>query len=67
MSGSLLLSTELTFFCIELPENCIYLNQSELSNFFMYIIDHEIDCNQTTKEKTKPSFLEKSLFNKNTP
>ena len=38
MSGLLLLCTELTFFCIELPENCIYLNQSELSNFFMYII-----------------------------
>ena len=30
--------TELTLLCIELPENCIYLNQSELSNFFMYII-----------------------------
>ena len=28
------LCTELTLFCIELPENCIYLNQSELSNFF---------------------------------
>ena len=38
MSGLLLLCTELTLFCIELPENCIYLNQSELSNFFMYII-----------------------------
>ena len=38
MSGLLLLCTELTFLCIELPENCIYLNQSELSNFFMYII-----------------------------
>ena len=38
MSGLLLLCTELTFFCIELPGNCIYLNQSELSNFFMYII-----------------------------
>ena len=37
MSGLLLLCTELTLFCIELPENCIYLNQSELSNFFMYI------------------------------
>ena len=31
MSGLLLL-------CTELPENCIYLNQSELSNFLMYII-----------------------------
>ena len=38
MSGLLLLCTELTFFCIELPGNCIYLNQSEVSNFFMYII-----------------------------
>ena len=38
MSGLLLLCTELTFFCAELPENCIYLNQSELSNFSMYII-----------------------------
>ena len=28
----------LWLFCIELPENCIYLNQSELSNFFMYVI-----------------------------
>ena len=32
------LCTELTPF-FELPENCIYLNQSELSNFFMYIIN----------------------------
>ena len=32
------LCTELTLFCTELPENCIYLNQSELSNFSMYII-----------------------------
>ena len=31
-SGLLLLCTELTLFCIELPENCICLNQSELSN-----------------------------------
>ena len=38
MSGLLLLCTELTFLCIELPGNCIYLNRSELSNFFMYII-----------------------------
>ena len=38
MPGLLLCCTELTLFCIELPENCIYLNQSELSNFFMYII-----------------------------
>ena len=38
MSGLLLLCTELTLFCTELPENCIYLNQSELSNFSMYII-----------------------------
>ena len=38
MSGLLFLCTELTLLCIELPENCVYLNQSELSNFFMYII-----------------------------
>ena len=39
-SGLLLLYTdhELTLFCNELPENCVYLNQSELSNFFMYLI-----------------------------
>ena len=41
MSGLLLLCTELTLFSIELPENCMYLNQSELSNFFMYIINTE--------------------------
>ena len=39
MSGLLLLCTELTLFCIELPEDCIYLNQSELDIFFMYIIN----------------------------
>ena len=32
---------ELTFY-IELPENCIYLNQSELSNFFIYLMNIEI-------------------------
>ena len=37
-SGFLLLCTELNLFYIELPENCIYLNQSELINFFMYLI-----------------------------
>ena len=44
MSGLLLLCTELTLFCIELPENCIYLNQAELSNFFhvnYYAIKHQ--------------------------
>ena len=41
-SGLLLLCTELTLFCIELPENCIYLNHSELSNFFMYLINKVI-------------------------
>ena len=30
--------TELTLFYIELPENYTYLNQSELSSFFMYLI-----------------------------
>ena len=38
MSGLLLLCSEVTLFCTVLPENCIYLNQSELSNFFMYIM-----------------------------
>ena len=37
-SGLLLLYTELTLFCFELPENCIYLNQSELRIFFLYPI-----------------------------
>ena len=36
------LCTELTLFCTELPENYIYLNQSELSNFSTYIIRSEI-------------------------
>ena len=35
------LCTELTLFCTELPENCIYLNQSELSNFSMYNINNK--------------------------
>ena len=43
MSGFFLFfCTELTLFCIVLPENCIYLNQSELSNFFMSIIRAKI-------------------------
>ena len=42
ISGLLLLCTELTLFCIELLENCIYLNQQELGNFFMYIIRKNI-------------------------
>ena len=37
MSVLLLLCTKLTFFCTELPKHCIYLSQSELINFFMYI------------------------------
>ena len=37
MSVLLLLCTELTFFCTELPKHCIYLSQSELINFFIYI------------------------------
>ena len=34
-SGLLFLFTELTLFCIELPNNFIHLNQSELSNISM--------------------------------
>ena len=37
------LVTLLHLFCIELPENCIYFSQSELSNFFMYIISSVIN------------------------
>ena len=43
MSGLLLLCTELTLFWTEWPEKCIYLNQSEPSNFFMCIISFEIE------------------------
>ena len=32
------LCPELILFCIELPKNCTYLGQVELSNFFLYII-----------------------------
>ena len=39
MSGLLFLCIELTLFCIELPENYIYLNHSKLGNFFIYIIN----------------------------
>ena len=42
MSGLLLLCTKLTLLCIELPEKSMNLNQSELGNFFMYIINTEI-------------------------
>ena len=42
MSGLLLLCTELTLFCVELPENCIYLHQSELSNFSCILFVHEV-------------------------
>ena len=33
LSGLLVLCTELTLVCMELPENYICLNQPELSNF----------------------------------
>ena len=46
MSGLLLLCTELTLFCTELPENCIYLNQSELSNFFMFYMFYSLKKNE---------------------
>ena len=36
--GYLRVSLIIDLFCIELPENCIFLNPSELSNFFMCII-----------------------------
>ena len=37
------------FLCTELPENCIYLNQSELSNFFHV---YYCDVNKTAKVRT---------------
>lgn len=37
-----LFCTELTLFCTELTENCVHLNQSELRNFFMYIIQYTV-------------------------
>ena len=44
-----LFCTESTLFCTELPENRIYLNQSELSNFSMYIIRCQTrDCKVST-------------------
>ena len=46
MSGLLLLCTELTLFCTELPENCIYVNQSELSNFFMFYMFYSFKKNE---------------------
>ena len=33
-----LFCTKLPFFCTVLPKNCIFLSQSQSSNFFMYII-----------------------------
>ena len=43
MSCLLLLCTELTLLCTELPEDCIYLNRSELSHFFIYNIKRIIN------------------------
>ena len=45
----ILLCAELTLSCTELPEYCLYLNQSELSNFFMYIIIGVIVFNNLMK------------------
>ena len=45
----ILLCAELTLSCTELPECCLYLNQSELSNFFMYIIIGVIVFNNLMK------------------
>ena len=61
MSGLLLLCTELTLFCIELPENCIYLNQSERSNFFMHIIIEERSLRPSREEVCRKIFV--NIFN----
>ena len=42
ITGLTFFCTELTPLCTELPENYIYLNQSELRNFSLYIIRAEI-------------------------
>ena len=34
----------INLFCIELPENCYYLDQSELSNFFILLISVQHFC-----------------------
>ena len=49
VSFVILLCAELTLSCTELPEYCLYLNQSELSNFFMYIIIGVIVFNNLMK------------------
>ena len=61
MSGLLLLCTELTLFCIELPENCIYLNQSERSNFLMHIIIEERSLRPSREEVCRKIFV--NIFN----
>ena len=55
MSGCYYLCTELTLSLVELFENCIYLNQSELSNFFTYIIIKEPKTRLEKCEKHSPA------------
>ena len=51
-----LFCAQLTLFCTELPENCIYLYQSELSNFFMYIIRSKIILVISNRARAADSF-----------
>ena len=54
-TGLTLFCIELTVFCTKLPENCIYFNQSELSNFFMYVTNpRNIWRAYSTKQGTNP-------------
>ena len=61
-SGLLLLCAELTLFCMELPENCIYLNQSELCNFFIYLINRLIGYMKKITQRS-PIAMTRSSYN----
>ena len=57
---SCFLYTELTLFCTELHEHCIYLNQSELSDFSMYIIKLEKNILTCYKVNTRMDNIQHS-------
>ena len=52
------LCTELTLLCIELPENCIYHNQLEPSNFSgILLVDIYLFINRENRTPKKPSLV----------
>ena len=61
-----LFCTELTLSCTELSETCIYLNQSELSNFSMYIITNRNSDRILVLFRIR-SIYSKSTHTQNTP